>query len=287
MSVLVVGSLNLDAVVGVDRLPNRGETVLGSGPIWTSGGKGANQAVAAARQGVPTALIGRVGDDEAGRSLTAQLATDGVDIGGVLITPGMATGVAMIAVEASGANTIVVAPGANSALATDDVAASAVTGAAVLVAQLETPVAVASHAFAVARRAGVTTVLNPSPVEGVTAELLALTDVLVANEHEASRLGPNLPCPVVIVTRGEGGVVVIEGGAEAVVPSFAVEVVDTTGAGDAFCGTLAAGLAAGRPLSDTVTAAVAAGALAVTKPGAVASLPTAAEVSALLEEARL
>ena len=287
MSVLVVGSLNLDAVVRVERLPTPGETVLGSGLAWLPGGKGANQAVAAARQGVATALIGRVGDDEAGRSLTARLAAEGVDTSGVLATPDDATGVALISVDRAGANTIVVAPSANGSLAPADVDGAAVGRATVLVAQLETPVDTVRHAFELARRAGVTTVLNPSPVEGVDAALLDLVDVLVANEHEAGELGVGLPCRAVVVTRGAGGAVVSEDGDQVVVPSYPVDAVDTTGAGDAFCGTLAARLAAGRSLLDAVGAAVAAGALAVTRPGALPSFPTAAEVAALLEEASL
>jgi ribokinase len=285
MSVVVVGSLNMDAITRVDRLPGVGETVLAGGLAWTPGGKGANQAVAAARLGASVALVGRIGDDDGGHALVACLDGEGVDTTAVRVTTGTPTGVALITVDGSGANTIVVAPSANAALTPADVdaAASLIERAAVVLAQLEIPLETATRALELARASGATTVLNPSPAQVLDDELLGLVDVLVANEHEAGVVGAASACGAVVTTMGERGAVIAEG---ASYPSHRVDAVDTTGAGDAFCGALAAQLAAGRALGDAVRTAVAAGALAVTRPGALPSLPTAAEVAALLEEER-
>lgn len=287
MTVVVVGSANMDAVARVDRLPAAGETVVGTELAWVPGGKGANQAVAAARQGATTAFVGRVGDDEAGRTLVAALVAEGVDVRALKAAAGSSTGVAMIAVNRAGENTIVVAPSANLALSTDDVdaARSLVDAASVVVAQLEIPLPTVVRAFELARAAGATTVLNPSPVRELDRAVLDLVDVLVANEHEARALG-DPPCPVVVITRGERGGVVIQGGVTTPFASVAVAAVDSTAAGDAFCGALAARMDAGRPVDEAVQWAAAAGALAVTVPGAIPSLPTRAAVAALLEEAR-
>ncbi|HZQ27128.1 MAG TPA: ribokinase [Acidimicrobiales bacterium] len=288
MTVVVVGSVNMDAVVRVDRLPGPGETVLGHTLDSVPGGKGANQAAAAARLGAPTALVARVGDDDAGRTLVAALAGEGVDVRAVATTPGTATGVALITVDAAGANSIVVAPLANHSLSAVDIDAAAelIAGARVLLCQLEVPLAAVERALQIARAAGVTTVLNPSPAPGpdVGAALLELVDVVVANEHEAEALA--LQCPAVIVTRGARGAVVFVDGRYHELSAFPVTAVDTTAAGDAFCGALVAGLAAGRTVLEAARPALAAGALAVTRPGALPSLPTAAEVAALLQEVR-
>jgi ribokinase len=193
----------------------------------------------------------------------------------------------MIAVATDGANTIVVAPGSNQALTPADVdGATVLDDAAVVVCQLEVPLPAVRRALERGRQAGAVTILNPSPSRFLEPALLSLVDVLVANEHEAAQLGGGLPCPAVVVTMGERGAELTEDGTVTRYPSVAVRAVDTTAAGDAFCGTLAAALAAGRCLGDAVTNAAAAGALAVTREGAQPSLPTAAEVAALLEDAR-
>ncbi|MEY2478570.1 MAG: ribokinase [Actinomycetota bacterium] len=283
--VVVVGSVNMDAVARVDRLPAPGETIGGAELAWFPGGKGANQAVAAARQGASAAFVGRVGDDDAGRSLVAGLAAEGVDVSAVGIASHAPTGLAMIAVDATGANTIVVAPGSNQALTPSDVDAAAVLDdAAVVVCQLEIPMPAVVRALERGRDAGAVTILNPSPWRPIDPSLLGLVDVIVANEHEAALLGEELSCPTIIVTMGARGAELTEGGVRTTFPSVEVHAVDTTAAGDAFCGTLAAAVAAGRTLPDAVTTAVVAGAIAVTRAGAQPSLPTAAEVAALLEE---
>jgi ribokinase len=284
--VVVVGSVNMDAVARVQRLPAPGETVGDAELSWFPGGKGANQAVAAARQGAPTAFVGCVGNDDAGRSLAAGLAAGGVDTSGVHVAHDVSTGLAMIAVDVNGANTIVVAPGSNQALTPAHIDGAAVlTDAAVVVCQLEVPMPTVVRALQRGREAGAITILNPSPSRRLDSGLLSLVDVLVANEHEAAELGESLPCRAVVVTMGERGAELTEAGTVRSYPSVAVRVVDTTAAGDAFCGTLAAAVAAGHSLHDAVTKAVAAGALAVTRAGAQPSLPTAAEVAALLERA--
>jgi ribokinase len=288
--VVVVGSLNMDATVDVAQLPRPGETVLGRQLTWSPGGKGANQAVAAARQGVTTALIGRVGDDDAGRSLLALLEAEGVDTTGLSVTSGTPTGVALIAVDGTGTNMIVVVPSANLALTVEDVdaAAAVIATASVLVCQLEVPLDAVERALRLARAAGVTTILNPSPVRPIAREVLELVDILVANEHEMVdlRAQGRLPCGAVVATMGERGAELVQGAGRTTIEAAPVAAVDTTGAGDAFLGALAAGLAAERPLADALRRAVAAGAVAVTRPGALLSMPDAAEVTALLEEAR-
>lgn len=288
MTVVVIGSANMDAVVRVDHLPAAGETVMGTELRWVPGGKGANQAVAAARQGATTSFVGCVGDDEAGRSLVAALIADGVDVRALGSTPASPTGVALIAVDPTGANTIVVASSANLALTTDAVQAAQpiIDAASVVMAQLEVPLSAVVRAFELAKAVGATTVLNPSPVRELDGPVLDLVDVLVANEHEARVLGSDLPCPAVVITLGERGGVVMRGGVTTTFSTFPVAAVDTTAAGDAFCGALAARIDAGQPVDSAVQWAAAAGALAVTVPGAIPSLPTSAAVAALLEEAR-
>lgn len=284
--VVVVGSINLDAVASVERLPLAGETVLAAGFGWVPGGKGANQAVAAARQGASVAMVGRVGADEGGRALHARLAGEGVDVTSVPTDPDQPTGLALIAVDPAGTNTIVVVPGANGALTPDDVdsAAELIEQAVVVVCQLEIPLPAVVRAFELARAAGGTTILNPSPARALDASVLRLVDVLVANEHEASCVGDTSLCRVVVTTLGERGATFTEAGHTTSILSPKVVAVDTTGAGDAFCGALAAGLSQGRPLTEVIRSAVVAGALAVTRSGALPSLPTEAEVARLLAD---
>lgn len=297
MSVTVVGSLNEDVLVTVDRLPGRGETVIGASAHIAPGGKGANQAAAAGRLGAGVAMVGRVGDDPAGDRQRAALADAGVDVTLVHRTPGELTGTATIPVEASGGeNLIVVVPGANAALSPADVEVAEVRDADVVLLQLENPLATVRAAAAAA--AG-TVVLNPAPAQRLPEDLLALVDVLVPNEHELLRLtgtddGDRTPAELADLGRrlGAGSVVVTLGGRGAlVVPAVgtallqappAVEPVDTTGAGDCFCGALAQALAQGEELAGAVRYAVAAAAASTTGAGARGALPDDAAVQGLL-----
>jgi ribokinase len=300
VDVVVVGSANTDNVVQVSRLPSLGETVAGYRYFTAPGGKGLNQAVAAARQDASVALIACLGTDEAGDQLARVLNGEGIHAGGLRRTPQSPTGVAFITVADSGANTVVVAPLANADLTPKDIDAAAglITGARVLLAQLEVPAATVARALRIARDAGVTTVLNPAPAPGPAwgqAIAPGLIDVLVPNETEANELsglgaeaaGAALVaegCGTVVVTMGDGGALVTSrsGPSAWLVPAFAVSSVDSTGAGDAFCGALAAGLAAGERMATALRRAAAAGALATTATGAVPSLPSAAAVGSFL-----
>ncbi len=293
--VAVVGSLNLDLVVEVDRVPRAGETGLGGDLARYPGGKGANQAVASGRLGAATAMCGRVGDDEAGRILLDSLRSAGVDVAGVRTTPGAPSGTALIAVESTGDNAIVVSPGANARLGHDDVTTtSAVAHAGVVLVQLEIPIATVEAA------AGVATgrvVLNPAPAPsaGLPSTLLDAVDVLVPNEHELGLLAGvpltadtdladvattarGLPVEQVVVTLGSRGALVVTSGRDEHVPAPVVEPVDTTAAGDSFCAALAGGLASGTDIVDAVAWAVRVGAATTLVAGAQPSLPTSGEV---------
>ncbi|HEU5152510.1 MAG TPA: PfkB family carbohydrate kinase [Iamia sp.] len=285
-AVVVVGSVNRDLVVGVDRHPLPGETLLGTSLVSTTGGKGGNQAAAAARAGAPTLLVARIGDDEGGRACLAELRGAGVDTTFTTVDPDAPTGTAVVTV-AGGENTIVVVPGANGRL--DDTDVPLGPGDAV-VAQHETPIAPVAAAFARARAAGATTVLNPAPAAPVADDLLTLVDVLVVNEHELGIVFPGATpeaappfAGTVVVTLGRHGVRAwpAGGGPALDVPGRPVEAVDSTGAGDCFVGYLVAGLVAGVPLAAALDRANRAAALSTTRPGAAASVPTAAEVDAL------
>ncbi len=284
--VVVVGSANLDLVARTLRLPGPGETVLGSDFAQHPGGKGLNQAVAAARAGATVAFVAAVGDDDAGRTLRSVATNEGIDVSGLLVADGVATGRAVITVDDSGENSIVVIPGANARVHVEALPASTV-----VLAQLEVPVATVVAVFTAARATGSRTVLNPSPVpvDGLSDELLSLCDIVVPNEHEVVLLGgvDRLLAGgvgAVVVTQGAAGVTVAEAPDTATwsVDAFEVDPVDTTGAGDAFCGALAARLAAGDDLRPAVRYAAAGGALATTIAGAVPSLPRAADIERLL-----
>jgi ribokinase len=289
--VAVVGSLNLDLVVRVARLPGPGETVSGGDVFRNPGGKGANQAVAAARLGRRVAMVGRVGDDDAGRDLLGSLAADAVDTSQVLVVNGVPSGTALITVSEDGENQIVVSPGANARLTPDDVAAAgaALRTAAVTLLQLEVPLETVAAA---ARAATGTVVLNPAPVRALPQVLLAEVDVLVPNRVELAQLaGGPLPETVeaavalagrlatrAVVTLGADGALVVEHGQASHVPAVPVTAVDTTAAGDAFCGGLADALATGATLQDAARRAVRVAAAACLRQGAQASLPTSAEL---------
>jgi ribokinase len=295
-AVVVVGSLNLDYVVPVPRHPRPGETVLGGDLARHPGGKGANQAVAAARLDQPVAMVGRVGEDEPGRLLTATLADAGGDASGVQVTRGAPTGVALITVDEAGENAIVVSPGANARLSGADVAdrAPLLARAAVTLAQLEVPLEAVE---AVARAAGGTLVLNPAPARDLPAELLAAVDLLVPNRgelallagaaptddlDELARLARSLQGPdAVIVTLGADGALLVDDTGVEHVPPVPVSAVDTTAAGDAFCGALADALVRGEPLGAAVRWANRAAAVTVTRAGAQPALPTRREVEEL------
>ncbi|MFF1702152.1 ribokinase [Streptomyces sp. NPDC058252] len=294
---LVVGSANADLVIRVERRPAAGETVLGSDLAVHPGGKGANQAVAAGRLGARTALLARVGDDGHGRLLLDSQRAAGVDTVGVLVG-GAPTGIALITVDPSGDNSIVVSPGANGRLTPEDVraAGSLFHASRVVSAQLEIPL---DTVVEVVRNlaAGSRFVLNPSPPRPLPAEVLAACDPLIVNEHEARvivgtalgdfpedwaaallALGPR---SVVITLGADGALVAERAGARVRIPSVKVEAVDTTGAGDAFTAALAWRLGRGASLAEAAAYAARVGAVAVTRPGAQESFPTAEEVAAL------
>jgi ribokinase len=285
--VVVVGSLNLDLVARTPRIPNPGETVQGTGYAELPGGKGLNQAVAAARVGARVAMVGAVGDDAAGTTLRDVARRDGVDDRWITIVTGVPTGRALIAVDDAAENSIVVVPGANA-----HVEMTELPPARVVLAQLEIDPAVVVAAFGLARRRGATTVLNPAPAELVPPELLTLADVVVPNQHELEVLGGRAALAAagvttLVVTLGADGADLLDGADPSAAPHhvdpFPVDPVDTTGAGDAFCGGLAARLAAGDTLTEALVFASANGALATTRAGAVPSLPTLAETRALID----
>ena len=300
-SVLVVGSVNADLVVGVDRRPGAGETVLGSDLATFPGGKGANQAVAAARLGASVAFLGRVGSDSFASFLRDNLNREGVGTGQLLAVPGP-SGVALITVDLAGDNSIIVAPGANALLTPEGIEAARAEfeAARVVSAQLEIPIPAVEAAARMAACAGARFILNLSPARGAQAvppALLAAADPLVVNEHEAALVlgeapdGPGQPGPAasaaallargprsVVITLGPGGAYAADASGGARVPSPRVTVVDTTGAGDAFTGALAWRLSLGDPLPAATALATRVGAAAVTGRGAQSSYPTADRV---------
>jgi ribokinase len=282
--VVVVGSANLDLVATTPRLPGPGETVLGFSFAQYPGGKGLNQAVAAARAGASVALIAAVGDDDAGDELRSVAETEGIDVSQVDVVSGGTTGRAVITVDDHAENSIVVISGTNGL-----VHLTTLPAAKVMLAQLEVPLATVLAAFETARNAGCRTVLNPAPapVDGLPDSLLMLCDVIVPNEHEVELIGGVARLlaggvGAVVVTRGAAGATVSDASGTRSVEPFTVDPVDTTGAGDAFCGVLAARLAAGDELDICARAAAAAGALATTVTGAVPSLPHASDIAAFV-----
>ena len=328
--VVVVGSVNVDLVVVAPRLPGPGETVTGGDVARHHGGKGGNQAVAAARLGARVAFVGAVGEDDFGIAARAALAAEGIDVTH-LATASRPTGVALIVVDARAENLIAVAPGANASPTAASVAAAvaalAVGPGDVVLACREIPPDAVRAALAGARAAGAVAVLNPAPADGLDAATIALADVLTPNEAElallaaagtapagpAAAAGPTgaSAAPVaeaqpgsgaadveatarrllaagpagraVVVTLGAAGALAVPAGGPAIrIPAGRVTPVDTTGAGDAFSGALAVGLAAGRPLAEAVRRAVAAAGLSTTRAGARAGMPTAAELAAFL-----
>lgn len=299
--IVVVGSLNMDLVFRGEKLPAPGETVSGARFSAHPGGKGANQAVAAARMGVPTAMVGCVGEDEYGRHLVAVLAREGVNCNWVKTVPGP-SGCAGILVDKGGENCIAVANGANDQLTPDMVmqAKALIAGAKVLLVQLEIPLPAVQAALALARGAGVTTILDPAPAVELSPDILNLVDFLTPNCQEASSLtGANVHCwqtaaaaardlqrrgaKNVLVTMGKYGAYFYSAGGQVRIAPPRVEAVDATGAGDAFNGALAAALARGTAADAAADWAAAAGAIAATVPGAQPSLPRWEKVAEVVD----
>ena len=301
-SVTVVGSLNHDIILGASHLPGRGETVIATTSTTGSGGKGANQAAAAAALAPHVSMVGRVGEDEAAASMIDDLVRHGVDTQHVIRTSGVPSGIATVVVEElSGENLIVVAPGANAALTPADVEVLAVRTASVVLLQLEVPM---PTVVAAARAATGTVVLNPAPTAALPPELLERVDVLVPNEWELTRLveqsasdqsvadgstdsvernARSLGVRNVVVTLGARGALVVpaDGPAQLIAPP-AVDAVDTTGAGDCFCGALSVALAEGLGLVESARFAVAAAALSTTGHGARSALADRGAVGTIL-----
>lgn len=301
--ICVVGSSNVDLIVRVPRLPRIGETLVGRSLHMGFGGKGANQAVMAARLGARVTMVSRVGRDVFGEGVLRNYREQGVDAAHVLVDDGRSSGVAPILVDDAAHNVIVIVPGANLGLSPDDVrrAAPAVQGAEAVVCQLEVPVETTLEAFRVARSGGARTILNPAPAASLPDELLRLTDVCVPNEPEAELLtGREIGGPAeagaaarallargpraVIVTLGARGALLVDAGGEVHVPGIPVRAVDPTGAGDAFIGSLAVFLAEGHPMREAVRRANAAAALSVTGLGAQASFPVRPALDAFLAQ---
>jgi ribokinase len=295
--VIVVGSYNTDLAVTAPRFPAPGETLLGGSLRIGPGGKGSNQAIAAARLGAEVSFVGRLGRDPFGEEARKTLAREGVDSSCVVADGEAPTGAAIILVSESGENEIVVAPGANLNLSPEDVdaAASLFTKGSVLLTQLEVSPAATARAAELARAAGAFSILNPAPATRETIRLLPLFDLLTPNateagiiagtavetEEAAKETGRRLlerGARVVLITLGRRGSVLVSPEREIHIPAFPVEARDTTGAGDAFNGALAFALARGEALDTALTFASAAAALSVTRPGTADSMPTLAEV---------
>lgn len=295
--VLVVGSINVDLVVRVARLPAVGETVSGGSFARHHGGKGANQAVAVARLGATVTFVGAVGDDEDGRSAVTSLADEGIDVGGVASLAGTHTGIALIVVDERGENQIAVAPGANSMLdgrTVEDRLTAIGPAAAVLLANFEVGDAALLASARFARRHGLRLVLNPAPARPLLAELVEMEPILVANTTEAIQLSGEHDIvraaavlagrtgAAVVVTRGPAGALLHAAGEVVEIPAVDVTVVDSTGAGDTFAGAFAAELARGEPVEQATRFAVAAAGLSVSRPGARGGMPRRDQVEALL-----
>jgi ribokinase len=301
--VVVIGSANMDFTVAVPRLPREGETVTGGTFYVSHGGKGANQAVAARRLRGEVRFIGCVGRDPQGEQIGVQLDREGIPTDALIRTGDAATGVALIMVDANGRNQIAVASGANLKLLPEGMRAHAslLTWARVVLCQLEIPIPTVEWALAGARQHGVITILNPAPAQPLPNGLLSLVDCLTPNAHEAELLsevavdGPESATRAaqrllargvgrVIVTLGSQGVLFCDGRSAIHFPAFPVEAVDTTGAGDAFNGALAVGLAAGGTWEEALPLANAAAALTCTKRGAQTSFPNRSDVEVFLRE---
>ena len=309
--VAVVGSLNIDLVCHATRRPDKGETLIGDAFDIFTGGKGFNQATAAARLGAEVTLIGSVGADTFGEMLLTATKNEHIDSRFVRKRTDIGTGVATIVIEPDGDNSIIVVPRANMALTTTDIDAAAdrIADADVLLLQLETPIAASEHAAAIAKgskkNGGTTVILNPAPAQPLPNSLLAFVDILtpnqsetellsgmqVSNDEEARNAAATLrtrmvdsATSAVVLTLGARGALILTATTSERIPAFSVDAVDTTGAGDAFCGALATALANGETLRAAIEFANAAGAVAVTVIGATPSMPTRAKVDLLMSQ---
>jgi ribokinase len=299
--IVVVGSINMDLMLRCPRLPQPGETVLGTDFRTEPGGKGANQAVAAARLGARVALVGCVGDDDFGARAIAGLRAEGVDLAHLSVIEGCATGVAMVQVDDHGQNSIALGPGANHALTAThvDSAARLIAEAGLLICQLETPLSAVQRAIEIAHAAGVPVLLNPAPAQPLPVSMLRQIDLLVPNESEAAALS-GVPvrgqtgaaeaaaqlvragCGAVLVTLGPEGLILLDGEGCHHHPAHAVCALDTTGAGDAFIGALAAARVDGQDLRSAIDVAQRAAAFSVQRRGAQASMPTHGDLRATI-----
>ena len=298
----VVGSLHMDFIVKVKTIPQVGETVLGSAFKRSPGGKGANQAMAAAKLGADFAMIGRVGADEVGRELIEKAKAQGIDVANVVEDGGTYTGLALILVDEEGGNIIAVASGADTNCCTEDIkrAEEAITASKVLLTQLETPLPVVEYALDVAHRAGVRVILNPAPAHDLSNDLLKKVYLLTPNQTEAEFLSDikirDLQTAEmaaerllargvdnVVLTLGREGAMLATRHEKVHVKGVDVQAIDTTGAGDAFCGALAVAIATGKDLREAVTYANYAGALTTTKIGAQDALPTREELEGFMK----
>ena len=295
--ITVVGSCNMDLVVRSARIPVVGETIMGNDFMTNPGGKGANQAVAAAKLGADVHFVGRLGNDAFGKEGLSNMQSVGINTDHITITEGVSSGVALITVDDDGNNAIVVAPGANDVVTPDDVkkAEDVIKSSGALVVQLEVPMETIKAAVKMAHDANVMVVFDPAPAQPLDADLIAMIDILKPNEIEAQMLSGvevkdeasakaaaqellNKGAKAVILTLGEKGCLIAADGKMELIPAKQVKAVDSTAAGDAFTGALAAGLTEGKSLTDAVNLAIHVGALSVTKRGAQASMPTRQEV---------
>jgi ribokinase len=303
--VFVAGSINMDVVATADRHPRIGETVAGSAVLYFPGGKGANQAVSAAKLGAPTTLIGRLGKDAFGDQLRTFLAAQGIDLSFVQETAEAHTGTAIITI-ANADNTIVVIPGANALVNAADVCGPALAKGDIAVSQFEIPLPAVCAFFKRARAAGVTTILNPAPAIEFDAELLDLVDILILNESElgfltrtelretddharfieAIRSLQRSQDKIICVTLGKRGALALVAGESLIIPGRNVETIDTTGAGDCFVGAVAAQLAGQKSILEALAYANSAASICVQRMGAAPSMPTAAEVEAVIAASR-
>lgn len=302
MSIVVIGSLNMDMVVRTNRAPNAGETLMGQAFALSPGGKGANQAVAAARLGAEVSMIGSVGKDTFGSEMLEIIKQEGIHIEHISVSETEATGVASIVIEEDGENRIIVVPGANIDLSVEDIQAlePVISQAELIVMQLEMELAMSEHAIAIAHRHGIPVILNPAPARVLKDEMLGQVSYLTPNETEAgiltgmtvdsleaaeqaARILLQKGVKNVIVTLGSKGALIVNAEGAKSVPGFPVKAIDTVAAGDSFNGALAQQLVLGKTLEEAVSFANAVGALAVGKEGAIPSLPLLSEVEQFLK----